>query len=103
MYTSTLTTSISLSVHDSFAIAARGTIPEDLKDEHYTILADLAPTVADPEMRARLCDLLWVVKRNYLMVKAAVPAYLGTLSSSRGARVRYSVGRLVGALRIGLV
>jgi hypothetical protein len=55
--------------------AARGMIPDDLKDQHYAILAELAPAVSDAEMRARLCDLLWVVKRNYLLAKAAVPAY----------------------------
>jgi len=58
------------------ARAARGTIPEDLNEQHYTILADLAPTVADAEMRARLCDLLWVVKRDHGLARTAVEAYL---------------------------
>ena len=50
-------------------------IPDDINDQHYAILAELAPAVSDAEMRARLCDLLWVVKRNYLLAKAAVLAY----------------------------
>lgn len=56
--------------------AARGVIPEDLNDQHWAILAEVAPTVADAEMRARLCDLLWVVKRNHQLAKMAVEAYL---------------------------
>ncbi len=58
------------------AIAARGTIPEDLTDQHYTIVAELASAVEDAEMRARLCDLLWVVKRNHRLARTAVEAYL---------------------------
>jgi hypothetical protein len=56
--------------------AARGVAPDDLRDQHYALLAELAPTVTDPEMKARLCDLVWVMKRNHVLGRAAVSAYL---------------------------
>lgn len=56
--------------------AGRGVAAEDLKDQHWTILAELGPTIADAEMRARVCDLVWVVKRNHELGRLAVEAYL---------------------------
>src|SRR5438105_17428 len=40
---------------------ARSPGPNDLQDQHFQVLADIAPGVADPEMKARLADLLWVM------------------------------------------
>src|SRR5260370_66149 len=37
--------------------AARGVAPDDLKDQHYAVLAELAPTTTDPELKPRLSDL----------------------------------------------
>ena len=56
--------------------AARGATPADLTDEQLGIIAELAPNVADPEMRARMSDLVWVMKRDYPFAKKAVDAYL---------------------------
>jgi hypothetical protein len=57
--------------------AARGVTPGDLTDEQYAILRELAPTITDPEMRARVCDLVWTVKRgNPDIARMAVSAYL---------------------------
>jgi hypothetical protein len=56
--------------------AARGVAPDDLRDQHYALLAELAPTVTDPEMKARLCDLVWVMKRDHVLGRSAVPVYL---------------------------
>jgi hypothetical protein len=58
------------------AKAGRGVAAEDLNDQHWAILAELGPTVADAELRARICDLVWVVKRNPELGKLAVAAYL---------------------------
>jgi hypothetical protein len=63
------------------AQAARGVASEDLKDQHWDILAELGPTIADAEMRARVCDLVWAVKRKHELGKRAVEAYL---ESGRG-------------------
>jgi hypothetical protein len=56
--------------------AGRGVAAEDLKDQHWAILAEVGPTIADAEMRARVCDLVWVVKRNHQLARLAVEAYL---------------------------
>ena len=58
--------------------ASRGAVPDDLTLDQYRILEELAPSVADPEMRARVCDLVWIVRRNYRLAKLAVDAYLAT-------------------------
>src|SRR5207247_7453064 len=39
-------------------------------------LTELGPMVKDAEMRARICDLVWVVKRKPELGKKAVEAYL---------------------------
>ncbi len=58
------------------ARSARGVLPGDLTDDQYGLLAEFVGIVADPEMRARLCDLVWVVKRNHHLARKAVEAYL---------------------------
>jgi hypothetical protein len=58
------------------AQVSRGVGPFDLTDGHYAILAELSADVADPEMRSRLCDLVWLVKRNHQLARTAVDAYL---------------------------
>jgi hypothetical protein len=56
---------------------ARSTETGDLTDAQFAILQELALTVADPEMRARLCDLVWTAKRgSHLLAREAVRAYL---------------------------
>jgi hypothetical protein len=58
------------------ARSARGVLPGDLTDEQYGLLAELAGSVVDSEMRARLCDLVWVVKRNHQLAGKAAEAYV---------------------------
>ena len=56
---------------------ARTTVPWDLTDDQFTILRELAPDIKDAEMRARVCDLVWTVKRgNIGLARLAVAAYL---------------------------
>ncbi|MEH2276776.1 MAG: DUF4209 domain-containing protein [Nostoc sp.] len=49
---------------------------QNLTDEHLNFLTDIAPEVSDPELQARIADILWVKKRNYQMAQLAVTAYL---------------------------
>ncbi|MCL5275071.1 MAG: DUF4209 domain-containing protein [Chloroflexi bacterium] len=51
-------------------------IPEDIPDHILDVLLKLAPSVADPEMRARITDLLWVRRHDYHMGILAVDAYI---------------------------
>lgn len=45
--------------------------PEDLD-----FLAEIATEVSDPELQARITDILWSSRRNYRMAQLAVDAYL---------------------------
>lgn len=56
----------------------RTATPEDLNDQHLTLMRDVAPKVEDPELRARLADLVWVRERDYPMVLLAIEAYLAS-------------------------
>ncbi|MEH2069566.1 MAG: DUF4209 domain-containing protein [Nostoc sp.] len=49
---------------------------QNLTDEHLNFLTEIAPEVSDPELQARIADILWVKKRNYRMAQLAVTAYL---------------------------
>ena len=49
---------------------------QNLTDEHLNFLTEIAPEVSDPELQARIADILWVKKRDYRMAQLAVTAYL---------------------------
>jgi len=56
--------------------AARGTVPDDLTPDQYRLLEEIAADIADAEMRARVCDLVWVMRKRYNLAKLGVSAYL---------------------------
>ncbi len=47
-----------------------------LTDEQLDFLAEIAPEISDPELQARVADILWVAKKDYRMTQLAIPAYL---------------------------
>ncbi len=49
---------------------------DDFTDAHLDFFAALAPDAADPEIRARLADVLWVRRRDFRIAGLAVEAYL---------------------------
>ncbi|HAG85010.1 MAG TPA: hypothetical protein DCL61_28635 [Cyanobacteria bacterium UBA12227] len=49
---------------------------QNLTDEHLDFLTEIAPEISDPELQARVADILWVKRRNYQMAQLAVSAYL---------------------------
>src|SRR5919202_277000 len=49
---------------------------QNLADEHLNFLAEIAPDISDPELQARVADILWVRRRAYQMAQQAVKAYL---------------------------
>src|SRR5258708_26544308 len=59
---------------------SRSFIVDDLTDEHLKVLTEVAPEVADPEMRARIADVLWIRTRNFRMAGLAVNAYLESVT-----------------------
>jgi len=57
---------------------------DDFGEEEVLVLADVAPDIRDPEFRARVTDVAWVLGRDYKMARLAIPAYI----ESATARVR---------------
>lgn len=59
---------------------SRTMVVDDLTDEQLTVLAEVATQsqIADPEMFARIADILWITKRNHRMAMAAVEAYIAS-------------------------
>jgi len=54
---------------------------EDLTDEQLKVLAEIFPTITDPELRARVADMLWIRKCKYVnnpgqWARIATTAYL---------------------------
>lgn len=51
-----------------------------ISDAHINVLKDWASDISDAELRARVADVLWVRKRNYLMAQLAIDSYLKSAS-----------------------
>jgi hypothetical protein len=49
---------------------------KNLTDEQLDFLAEIAPEISDPELQARVADILWVKRRDYQMAQLAIRAYL---------------------------
>ena len=49
---------------------------KNLTDEQLDFLTEIAPEISDPELQARVADILWVMRRSYQMAQLAIPAYL---------------------------
>lgn len=52
-----------------------------ISDVYLNVLKDWASDILDAELRARVADILWVRKRDYLMAQLAVDSYLESASS----------------------
>lgn len=57
---------------------------EKLSDKDFSDLSDLLKVVDDPELRARISDVIWVQNREYESAEAAVEAYLHTAERLEG-------------------
>ncbi|MEP0751181.1 DUF4209 domain-containing protein [Trichocoleus sp. Lan] len=49
---------------------------QNLTNEHLDLLAEIASDISDPELQARVADILWARRRDYRMAQIAVTAYL---------------------------
>lgn len=54
----------------------RTLMPEDLTDEELTQLEETLDTTDNPIFVARVCDIIWIRKRNHLYAQKAIKAYL---------------------------
>jgi hypothetical protein len=59
-----------------FGPAGRSASLDDFASDEASVLADVAPDIKDPEFRARVADVAWVLGRNYKMARLAIPAYV---------------------------
>ena len=59
-----------------FSPAFRSASLDDFGLDEVSVLADVAPGIKDPEFRARVADVSWVLGRNYKMARLAIPAYV---------------------------
>ncbi|MFO5472108.1 MAG: DUF4209 domain-containing protein, partial [Dolichospermum sp.] len=53
-----------------------GEVFSNLAEEYLNFLTKIAPEISDPELQARVADILWVKNGNYQMAQLAVEAYL---------------------------
>ena len=54
----------------------RSAIIDDFSDEVIDILSGLLPDIKDPEMKARIADIVWLRKRDYKAAQEAINSYL---------------------------
>lgn len=59
----------------------RSFIVDDLTDEHTRVLTDVVSEVADPEMRARVADVLYIKTRDTSFACLAIDAYLASAAT----------------------
>ncbi|HBL11928.1 MAG TPA: DUF4209 domain-containing protein [Cyanobacteria bacterium UBA11162] len=74
---------------------------QNLTDEHLDFLTEIAPEISDPELQARVADILWVKRRNYQMAQLAVSAYLKSATELEDpVNWNYCSGRIERSLRL---
>lgn len=54
----------------------RSMVPSDLTENELTFLTDLVPEIGDPELKARISDVVWLGTRNYGCAQTAVESFL---------------------------
>ncbi|MCY7273123.1 MAG: DUF4209 domain-containing protein [Phormidesmis sp. CAN_BIN44] len=58
------------------ADGSRSVILKDFSDQQLTLLKELAPSIQDSELRARIADILWERRRDFQMAQLAITSYL---------------------------
>lgn len=57
-------------------IDSRSSIIDDFSDEHLNVLDEIVHGISNPEIRARVADILWMKKRDFRMAELAIKSYL---------------------------
>lgn len=60
---------------------SRSAIVEDYNDNHLEILNEIITDIEDPEIKARIADVLWIRKKEYKIAQLAVESYLESASN----------------------
>lgn len=70
----------------------RSAIPSDFTQAELNALSELAPEITNPELQARISDLVWITTKHYPAAQIAMPAYL------RAAKALVHEGKWSGAI-----
>jgi hypothetical protein len=63
----------------------RSAILEDFSADDLEVLREVVGEVSDPELKARIADVVWCKKRDHLMAQLAVTSYLESAHNLRSA------------------
>ncbi len=75
---------------------------DDISDEHLNILSEIVFNIPDPEIRARIADILWIRKRDVRMAELAIKSYLeSAIVLEDPKRWTYCAKRIERAFRLG--
>jgi hypothetical protein len=87
-----------------FGPAGRSASLDDFGSDEVSVLADVAPEIKDPEFRARVADVAWVVGRDYRMARLAIPAYVeSAIRLEKAAHFSLFIERLHRAVQLALL
>ncbi|HYF97633.1 MAG TPA: DUF4209 domain-containing protein [Coxiellaceae bacterium] len=90
-----------------FAIGRDGTTsvkPIDFSEEQINLLSEFSIQIEHPELAARLADLVWVIRRNFIAAKTAITNYIQSSDSSYCQKNWFArIERLERALRLSLL
>lgn len=62
----------------TFEGGSRSAIPDDLAPADLDALSELLPEIDDPELRARVGDVLWIRRKDFRAAQAAVDAFVAS-------------------------
>jgi len=65
---------------DPFDITCKAII-DGFDDKHLLFLREIVSEISDPELRARIADVLWVRNRDHEMARLAIESYLDSASA----------------------
>jgi hypothetical protein len=91
---------------------SRSAITDDFSEDHLKFFGEIVLDISDPELRARIADILWVKNRDFHAAELAITAYLETATIlenpvqwhacakriERAVRLAASLGRNTGHL-----
>lgn len=69
--------------------AGRSAIPDDFHDEQLELIDQIIKKINDPDLKARLADLLWIRKKEYLFVSIAVESYIEAANALIGREKQF--------------
>lgn len=82
----------------------RSAAVEDFGPADGAVLAEIAASIKDPEFRARVCDLTWVIRRDFRMARQAIPAYVESAKRLESLpHARLFAERLQRAAQLGMM